>query len=215
MVFEAERVIAATGFATPLLDLPDLGVPTFYQERLPAQTAHWESAAVRGIFFAGSISQGHIGLKKYGRPGGGAAVHGFRYSAKVMAGYIAEDRLGISVQHPRLDADRVVPYLTREATVAPELWHQQNYLARTVSFDEDRGIVDEGIQPLQHFVDTNGPDAVAVAVETDAEGDIHPAVYVRRQGKVDEQALPGSPLLDFQGPEHRAELEALLAEFLR
>jgi hypothetical protein len=156
-----------------------------------------------------------VGLKKYGRPGGGAAVHGFRYSARVMAEYISEDRLGITRQRARVKRDRVIPYLTGEASTAPELWHQQNYLARAVSFDPDRGIVDEGILPLQHFVDTAGPDAVAVAVETDAEGDIHPAVYVRRQGRVDEHALPGSPLLDFRGPEHRAELEGLIGEFLR
>jgi hypothetical protein len=109
----------------------------------------------------------------------------------------------------------VVAYLTREATVAPELWHQQNYLARVVSFDQERGIVNEGILPLQHFVDTTGPDAVAVTVETDGDGDIHPAVYVRRRDRVDEHMLPGSPLLDFEGTEHRAELQGLLGEFLR
>ena len=215
LVFDVDRVIAATGFTTPLVDLHEIGVATFYQDRLPAQTPHWESAAVPGIFFAGSISQGHVGLKKFGRPGGGAAVHGFRYSARVMAEYIAEDRLGIARQRARIKASRVIPYLTVEASTAPELWHQQNYLARTVSFDPDRGIVDEGILPLQHFVDTAGPDAVAVSVETDADGDIHPAVYVRRQGRVDEHALPGSSLLDFRGPEHRAELEGLIGEFLR
>ena len=215
MVFEVERVVAATGFGTPLLDLPELGVRTFYQDRLPAQTPFWESAAVPGVFFAGSISQGHIGLKKYGRPGGGAAVHGFRYSARVMARHVAEEWFGKAFHRPALKADDVIPYLMHETTRAPELWHQQNYLARVVSFDGDRGIVDQGILPLQHFVDTSGPDAVAATVETDDTGDIHPAVYVRRGDRVDEHALPGSPLLDFRGPGHRAELEGLLGEFLR
>jgi thioredoxin reductase len=215
MVLEVERVVAGTGFTTPLVDLHELGVATFHQDRLPAQTPYWESAAVPGIFFAGSISQGHVGLKKYGRPGGGAAVHGFRYSAKVMAAYIAEDRLGMSMERPTLEVGEVLDYLTREVTVAPELWHQQNYLARAVSFDPDRGIVDEGILPLQQFVDATGPDAVAVAVETDADGDIHPAVYVRRQGRVSEHTLPGSPLLEFDGPEQRAELQGLIGEHLR
>jgi thioredoxin reductase len=215
LVFEVERVIAATGFTTPLLDLPDLGVTTFYQGRLPAQTPFWESTAVPGVFFAGSISQGHIGLKKYGRPGGGAAVHGFRYSARVMARHIAETKFGLARPSGTIDPDDVVPYLARETTSAPELWHQQNYLARVVAFDPDRGIVDEGILPLQHFVDSTGPDSVAVTVETDAEGDIHPAVYVRRRDRVDEHALPGNQLLDFEGSEHVAELHGLLDEFLR
>jgi thioredoxin reductase len=213
--FEVERVVAATGFTTPLRDLPDLGVTTFYQGRLPAQTPFWESVAVPGVYFAGSISQGHVGLKKYGRPGGGAAVHGFRYSARVMARHVAETHFGIGPEARTVTRDELVPYLAREATSAPELWHQQNYLARVVAFDGDRGIVDEGILPLQHFVDTTGPDAVAVTVETDADGDIHPAVYVRRRDRVDEQVLPGSPLLDFEGSEHRAELHGLLDEFLR
>lgn len=215
LVFDVDRVVAATGFGTPLLDLPEMGVATFHQDRLPAQTPFWESAAVPGIFFAGSISQGHVGLKKFGRPGGGAAVHGFRYSARVMADHIAQTRLGLARERRTVDPDEVIPYLTREASVAPELWHQQNYLARALSFEEDRGIVDEGILPLQHFVDESGPDAVAVAVETDDQGDIHPAVYVRRRGRVSEHPLPGSPLLDFRGPEHRAELEGLIGEFLR
>jgi thioredoxin reductase len=214
-VFEVEKVIAATGFTSPLRDLPDLGLTTFYQGRLPAQTPFWESASVPGVFFAGSISQGHVGLKKYGRPGGGAAVHGFRYSAQVMARHIAEDRFGMRLERPVLRAGDVIAHLTREATVAPELWHQQNYLARVVSFDRDRGILDEGILPLQYFVDTAGPDAVAVTVETDGDGDIHPAVYVRRGDRVDEHMLPGSPLLDFEGTEHRTELQGLIGEFLR
>src|SRR5207247_1669240 len=62
--FEVEDVIAATGFVTPLRDLPDLGVATFGQSRLPAQTPFWESASVPGIFFAGTIMQGSQGLRK-------------------------------------------------------------------------------------------------------------------------------------------------------
>ncbi|MGH2724250.1 MAG: NAD(P)-binding domain-containing protein [Actinomycetota bacterium] len=213
-VFEADKVIAATGFTTPMRDLPDIGVSTFYQDRLPAQTAFWESAAVRGIFFAGSISQGSIGLKKYGRPGGGAAVHGFRYSAVVMARHIAEDHLGMTIERPVLRPDQMVPLLGHEAAHAPELYHQQSYLARAVSFDPDRGIRDEGIVPLAHFVDASGPDSVAVTIETDDTGDIHPAAYVRRGGRVAEHILPGDPLLRFDSQEHKGELEGLLKGYL-
>src|SRR5207248_6158061 len=48
----ADDVIAATGFVTPLRDLPALAVATFGQSRLPAQTPLWESATVPRIFFA-------------------------------------------------------------------------------------------------------------------------------------------------------------------
>ena len=55
MVFECDEAIAATGFATPLGDLASsLGIATFSQGRLPAQTPYWESANAPGVFFAGS-----------------------------------------------------------------------------------------------------------------------------------------------------------------
>jgi thioredoxin reductase len=214
LVIEADEVVAATGFTTPLRDLPQLGVATFYQGRLPAQTPWWESPAMPGIFFAGSITQGSIGLKKYGIPSNSAAVHGFRYNARVMARRIAETRAGVALDRPTIEPRNVVGYLLSEATHAPELWNQQSYLARVLLFDAGRGIVDEGILPLSHFVDEAGADAVAVAVETDAEGDIHPAVYVRRDGRVDEHTLASSPLLTFDGQEQQRQLASVLKGFI-
>ncbi len=214
LVFHAERVIAATGFGTPLGDLSDLGVATFYQNRLPAQTPYWESATVPGIFFAGSITQGSIGLKKYGRPGASASVHGFRYNARVLAEHLARTRFGVEPQRPALRRDDVVPFLLAEMTRGPELWHQQAYLARVVTFDRSRGITDEGVQPLAHFVDASGPEAVAVTVETDDRNEIRPAVYCRRGGSVDEHRLEGNLLHDFETAEHRAQLTGLLEGYL-
>jgi hypothetical protein len=63
-----------------------------------------------------------------------------------------------------------------------------------------------GTSPSRH----HGPDAVAVTVETDAAGDIHPAVYVRRAGRLGEHLLPSDPLLDFATAEHRAALTGAL-----
>lgn len=209
-VFQVDSVIAATGFTTPLGDLPELGVATFYKGRLPAQTPFWESPSVPGIYFAGSITQGAIGLKKHGIPSNSAAVHGFRYNARVLARHVAETRLGVHVERPVLPRDEVAPFLAAEAARAPELWNQQSYLARVIVLDPGREIVDEGILPLAHFVDAPGPDAVAVTVETDDTGDIHPAVYIRREGRVEEHTLSSSSLLEFDTPEHREELAALL-----
>ncbi len=211
IVMDVDDVIAATGFRTPLGDLPGLGVATFYQGgRLPAQTPYWESPSVPGIYFAGSTTQGAIGLKKYGIPSNSAAVHGFRYNARILAEHVASTHFGVEAPRTPLEAVRVVDYLLEEATTAPELWNQRSYLARVVSYDPDRGITDDGIQPLAHFVDAEGPDAVALAVETDDTGDIHPAVYVRRGGQVGEHLLPGDPLLDFRSGDHRAQLTGLL-----
>lgn len=214
LVIDADEVIAATGFDTPLGDLRRLGVATFSQDRLPAQTPFWESPSAPGIYFAGSVTQGAIGLKKYGMPSNSAAVHGFRYNARVLATHIARTHFGVEPERPAVPAEEVVPYLLAEATRAPELWNQQSYLARVLSFDRDRGAADEGIGPLAHFVDAAGPDALALTMETDSGGDIHPAAYVRRGGRVDEHVLASSPLLDFETAEHRAQLAGLLKGFL-
>ena len=214
MVLDVDRVIAATGFGTPLRDLPDLGVQTFFQGRLPSQTPFWESPGAPGIFFAGSITQGSIGLKKYGRPSGSAAVHGFRYNARTLAGHLARTRFGIERPEHYLEPDQVVDFLCQEMARGPELWHQQAYLARVVSFAPDRGIVDDGILPLQHFVDEGGQDAVAATVETGEHGEIRPAVYVRQGGRVTERLLDGDPMHDFATAEHRKQLSAALEPFL-
>src|SRR6266581_3788799 len=66
--FAVDDVIAATGFTCPLRDLPEAGVATFGQSRLPAQTPFWRSVTVDGIYFAGTIMQGSQGLRKHGIP---------------------------------------------------------------------------------------------------------------------------------------------------
>lgn len=210
-VLDADEVIAATGFGTPLRDLPDLGVTTFFQGRLPSQTPWWESATVPGVFFAGSITQGSIGLKKYGQVSSSAAVHGFRYNSVILARHLAETRVGVKVRRPKLRPERVVSYLLREATEAPELWNQRAYLCRSVHFDPQRGVLDHGIVPLAHFVDDHdGPDGVAIAIETTDAGVIQPAVYVRRGGDVEEHILATDPLLDFRSTDQRMHLTGLL-----
>ena len=213
-VFEVDEVIAATGFLTPLRDLPQLGVATFFDGgRLPRQTPYWESPTVPGIYFAGSVTQGSIGMKKYGIPSNSAAVHGFRYNARVLAEHIAQKHFGIERERPDIGTDDVVPYLLREVTTAPELWNQQSYLARVVEVDPAVGPVDGGIVPLEAFVDDRGaPDAVAAAVETDADGDIHAAVYVRRAGRVDEHLFPSETQHDFTGGEHRSRLADVIGD---
>jgi thioredoxin reductase len=215
-VADVDEVIAATGFQCPLRDLPELGVTVFGQSRLPAMTNFYESAGVPGIFFAGTIGQGVAGLKKYGIPANSGAVHGARYNTRLMVQHVAETRFGRVPERPAIAREDVVDFLLREATTAPELWNQKSYLARAVSRTEDGGLRDEGIVSLADFVDTSGPDAVAITVETDDSGDIHPAVYVRRRGRVDADAtLDSSPLHDYRTSEHRRQLAALARDLIQ
>ena len=166
---DVDEVIAATGFTCPLLDLPELGVATFGQSKLPAQTAFWESATVPGIHFAGTIGQGAPGLKKHGIPSNSGAVHGSRYNARILARRLAETAFGITVDDAAVELGDLRRYLQDELTHAPELWHQKAYLTRVVSVSPDDGIRDRGIQPLTHFLDTEGPDAIAITIESDGQ----------------------------------------------
>jgi thioredoxin reductase len=213
-VLEFDHVFAATGFMVPLGDLPEIGVAAFYQGRLPAQTPLWESATVPGIYFAGTATQGAIGLKKYGIPSASSSLVGFRHNARVLARHIAEKHFGIKPTRPTMRAEDVIGYLLSEATRAPELWNQRSYLARMVSVSPDGSFANEGIVPLAHFADSRGPDAVAITVETDSGGDIHPAVYVRRKGEVDEHLLSSAPMHNYEGPDYVAQMKSLLSAML-
>ncbi len=214
MCVEADEVIAATGFTCPLLDLPDLGVATFGASRLPTVTPFWESTTVPGIFFAGTISQAAPGLRKHGIPANSGAVHGHRYNSIVLARHIAQTRFGVTVEAPEVDPADLVPYLLREATSAPELWHQKAYLARVVSASADRGLRDEGILPLAHAMDGMTGDMVAMTVESDGKGGLYPVAYLRLGGALSEHPLPPDPLLDFATEAHAAALAAALGGLL-
>jgi len=212
LAFEVDEVIAATGFTTPLRDLPDLGVATFGQSRLPAQTPYWESATVPGVYFAGTATQGFAGLRKHGIPSNSGAVQGHRYNARVLARHLAETRFARRLPRPRLRPEGIVPFLLGELTRGPELWHQRAYLARVVSLDPDRGVLDEGVLPLAHFVDAAGPDAVAVTLESNGKDDLYPVAYVRRSGQVGEvEPMPPHPLHEFEGEEYVRALTGALA----
>ena len=209
-------MIAATGFVSPLGDLPALGVATFGPSRLPMMTNHYESATVPGIHFAGTIGQGVAGLRKYGHPANSGAVHGARYNLRLMIQTLGERHLGVTRSRPATDPAGLVSYLLEELSTAPELWHQKSYLARAVSRDADGVLRDEGIVSLADYVDSAGPDGVAVTVETDEVGDIHPAIYVRRNGRVGADArLDGSPLHEYRTPDHRRALHDLLGDLVR
>jgi thioredoxin reductase len=212
--FDSDEVIAATGFCAPVRDLPTLGVAMVNDGRMPAQTPYWESISVPGIYFAGNVMQASPGLLKHGATSTSGSVNGFRYNARVLAQHIAEKHFGRRIERRPLDGGEVVPFLLRELAHAPELRTQKGYLARAVDVDGAGRFRDVGIVPLADFVDRDGPDACAVAVEYDADGTIIPVVYVRRAGRLVEQSLPPHPLHTFDTDEHRHELAAYLAPLL-
>ncbi len=211
--FDADDVILATGFEAPLGDLRELGVATVLNDRIPALSPFFESLSAPGLFFAGNITAGSRGIRKHGVGPNSTSVNGFRYNARVVAEHLAE-RLGIERPRPRLERDDLVPFLLRELSRAPELWIQKTFLGRVVSVSED-GLRDEGIVPLEHFLDAGGGDAVCAAVEMNPRAAIYPALYVRRGGRITEHELPSHPVHAFEGHQYARDVEAILAPLLR
>lgn len=209
LVLEVDDAIAATGFVTPLVDLPALGVTTFGASLLPAQTPFWESVSVPGIFFAGTIGQGAKGLRKHGIPSNSGAVHGARYNARVLATHLAKTRFGIEQARPLIAPDAVATFLASELAEAPELFHQRGYLARVLAADGSGGLRDDGVQPLAHVLDADGPDALVASLEADGTGSIYPVIYTRLGGKVVERAIDPDPLLRYDTNDTRLALADL------
>jgi thioredoxin reductase len=210
--FDADDVILATGFQAPLQDLREVGVTTVLNDRIPALSPFFESISAPGIFFAGNVSSGSKGVRKHGVAPNSTSVNGFRHNAAVLARHLA-DRLGVGREAPRIEPDEVVPFLAGELSGAPELWIQKNFLARVVSLAGGEAR-DQGIVPLEHFLDSGGEDAVAAVIEMDPRAVIYPALYVRRGGRIAEHELPPHPVHAFKGGEYRRELDAILRPFL-
>jgi thioredoxin reductase len=206
--FEVDDVIAATGFQTPLQDLPALGLVTVADGRIPALTPFWESVSLPGVFFAGNASQGARGLGKRGAGASSTSVNGFRYNARVLARHLAGRLKGYAP--PRPQVDEVVPFLLHELSSAPELWVQKGYLCRVVSVAGD-GYEDGGVVPLANFLDSHGPDALAASVEVDDAGRIIPTLYIRKRGEVREHQFEPHPLHEYESEPYRRELSAVLS----
>jgi thioredoxin reductase len=201
---EVDEVIAATGFATPLRDLDEqCGVRTVAQGRIPTMTPYWESDMGSGIYFAGNATQGAAGLRKHGVGAASAAVHGFRYNARVMVRHLARTHLGVQPPVERVTGDPA-EYLLTEATRAPELWAQKSYLARVIRPDGQTEIL-----PLTDWLDHPAPGSAAIAVEMNAEGDIYPALYAEKGGEVRERLLEPDALNDFGRGEYLREARSV------
>jgi hypothetical protein len=206
-VFDVDDVIAATGFRTPLRDLPQLGLVTVADDRIPALTPFWESVSLPGAFFAGNASQGARGLGKRGAGASSSAVNGFRYNARVLAEHLARRLTGH--EPPREKVEDVVTFLLRELSGAPDLWVQKGYLCRAVSCVEG-GWFDEGVMPLAHYLDAVTEDGAAASVEVDEKGTIVPTLYLRRHGEIREHELEPHPLHEYEGDPYRRQVTSLV-----
>jgi thioredoxin reductase len=204
IVIETDAAIAATGFRTPMLDLPDLGLATVGDGRIPALTPFWECTSLAGAFFAGNAMQGAAGLRKNGVGSASGTVSGFRYNARILARHIAQ-RLGSRPELEQVAPDKAAAFLSSELRSAPELWTQKGYLARAIFPDGSTDIL-----PLAHFLDNCARGSVAVTVEMNAEGEVYPVAYTRKGEEIEERELERHHLNDFAREDYVRELQSLL-----
>jgi hypothetical protein len=115
-------------------------------------------------------------------------------------------------ERPGLQPTEVSDFVLAELARGPELAMQKGYLARVLSVGQE-GVVDEGVHPLEVFVDGTR-DGVAVTLEFDDAEAIRPALYVRRDGHLQEVLLPPHPLRRYDGPEYEVEVAAALKPLL-
>ena len=163
----------------------------------------------RGSSLRGRSVRAPKGLRKHGIPANSGAVHGARYNARVLAAYLARTRFGIESEHPTIAPDAVAGFLATELAESPELFHQRGYLARVLTAQGSGGLRDDGIQPLAHVLDSEGPDAIIASLEADGSGSIFPVIYSRVGGKVVERVIEPDPLLRFDTADTRLALADL------
>jgi thioredoxin reductase len=204
IVLETDAAIAATGFRTPLLDLPDLGLATVGDGRIPALTPFWECTSLAGAFFAGNAMQGAAGLRKNGVGSASGTVSGFRYNARILARHIAQ-RLGSPPELDRVAPGDAATFLANELRGAPELWTQKGYLTRAIFPDGSTDIL-----PLAHFLDNCARGSVGVTVEMNADGEIYPVAYTRQREEIEERELSPHHLHDYAREDYVRELQSLL-----
>ena len=186
LALEVDDVISATGFVTPLRDLPDLGVTTFGASRLPGPDAVvGERDGARASTSRGPSARARRACRSTAcRPTRGRSTAPATTPASSPSrspGRVSGSNRNDGRSRPR----RSPAFVAGELAEAPELFHQRGYLARVLTADPAGGWRDDGVQPLAHVLDDGGPDAVAPPSRPTGSGAIYPVVYTRhrRQGR--------------------------------
>ena len=77
-----------------------------------------------------------------------------------------------------------------------------------------QGPLDDGVEPLAHWLDAHDGDGLALTLEADGSGSIFPVVFSRHRGALGERALTPDPLLRYDTAEIRRELVDVVASVM-
>jgi hypothetical protein len=100
----------------------------------------------------------------------------------------------VEPDRPAIAPDAAIGFVAHELAEAPDLFHQRGYLARVLAADPAGGWRDDGVQPLAHVLDTDGPDLVAFTLDSDGSGAIYPVLFARHGGITTEHVVDPDPL---------------------
>ncbi len=158
---EYDDVIACTGFRWDNTIFDESCRPALCDiQKLPVQTATWESRNVPDVYFAGTIMQ-YLDYKKYMS----GFVHGFRYNVRTLVHQLNEKYHGVPYPSKRFEAtlDRLVGGIIDRINGNSALWQQPGFLCDVFSFKEDDG----GHEVVEHHCDLMVQNAHARFAEED------------------------------------------------
>jgi thioredoxin reductase len=106
-----------------------------FNDKLPAQTAEWESTNVKGLYFAGTLMQ----MRDYKKKQSGF-IHGFRYNVQALYRILEQKYHGHEWPCELLEAnpESLVRAVIKRVNHTSALWQQTGYLCDLLVIDEEK-----------------------------------------------------------------------------
>jgi thioredoxin reductase len=233
-----DRVIVCTGFRfDSSIFAEDCRPDLIINDRMPAQTAQWESTNIRDLYFAGTLMQ----VRDYKKSTGGF-IHGFRYDVRALHRMLQVKYHDGRWPSRRLEAD---PHALMEAVIArvnrsSALWQRFGFLCDVIVVGRETGVKYLEEMPVAHVHEREWEDArsyftitleygeghdqidpfdvsIGRVSQSDAERShearyLHPVVrHYRERTLVGEHHVTENLENDWTGPVHREPLRSFFA----
>ncbi|CAM3420168.1 FAD-dependent oxidoreductase [Parendozoicomonas haliclonae] len=133
-----DRVIHCTGFAMDTDFFSEECRPELCdREKLPRQTAEWESVNVKDMYFAGTLTQ----YNDYRKTMSGF-IHGFRYNIRTLVDFLCEKYFDKAYPTQKIDAstDAISSYAIERVNTTASLWLQPKFLVDCLVLADDGSV---------------------------------------------------------------------------
>ena len=132
-----DRVICCTGFGMDLHPFGDTARPQLMvDDRFPQLNAHFESVNVKGMYFAGTLTQA-INYRK----GTSGFIHGFRYNSKALANMLMHrhEQKPFPAQQLAGNSRNIAEAILNRINESSALWQQHGFIVDVIEIDVDTG----------------------------------------------------------------------------